>query len=751
MSDRFPVLISKSSNTPYIAELLDGPAVRAMADSAGKVCQVLEKKLKAMSKRRAVVPSTDWASVEIFTKSFPVQPMHLIQGRRHLAGPRIQFPVRYAKLIDNKGALFCVLPDLGEQFYCPDDRLFATMLADSVRSMTASISPDEIWKLWPPPEQELRWVRVVSRPLGMGRSASMRLETLPTVAEPLLQKTHLFIPSPEHASTHIALQEAMGSQGGLLVGEPGVGKSATITYFARQMQRAERERLKLQRTNRRTPREERQPLFWLSSGGRLIAGMQYLGQWQARVERVIAELSDTGAMIVFENLRDLLTLGSGSPRDSLGAFMLPYVKSGQLRLMAESSPQELDVCRRLLPSFIDALPIIRMPSLSPTAETAILKQLAELDAKNRKSSFDPAIPQTIQRWTAQYQRHASPPGPAVEFLRALQANKPARLEMEQAVSLFLKRTGLPEVLLRHELTLEREEVAAALRREVIGQEQACFAAAGLVTRIKSAMNDPQRPFGCMLLCGPTGVGKTQLAKSLAHYLFGHADVSTPLVRLDMSEYAGVAAGHRFLLDGEGQPADWIQKIRMRPLSVLLLDEIEKAGTEVFDILLSLLDEGRLTDRMGRTTSFRNSLVLMTSNLGGSVPATAGFGESTGPNYLSEVRRAFRPEFFNRLDQVITFRPLTPNMIEQITRKELRDLNLRDGMVRQGLTLEFTDRLVTHLSQVGFDAKLGARPLQRTIESLLVAPLAKWMLTTQQRVTKLRLDWDQGLIMLQVAD
>ncbi len=406
--------------------------------------------------------------------------------------------------------------------------------------------------------------------------------------------------------------------------------------------------------------------------------MQYLGQWQERLEAVIAELSDSDAVLAIENITDLVRLGGGTPRESLAAFMLPYIQTGQLRLVVEATPEELDACRRWLPAFVDALPVVRIEPLTPRQETNLLDRFLKNDARDRKSTYDSNLADTIRQWCFQFQRHAAAPGPSVEFLKTCLASRPKDLTIDEAAEKFIQRTGLLEIFLRDAWTLERAEVTQALQKEVIGQDAACDIVAGVVTRIKSALNDPQRPFACLLFCGPTGVGKTQLSKSLARYLFGHGEGKTPMVRLDMSEYAGIAAGHRFLLDNEDRPATWIQQIRSKPLSLLLFDEIEKASPEVFDILLSLLDEGRLTDRTGKVTSFRNTVVIMTSNLGARQSTAIGFSDSDTTDYVSEVRRGFRPEFFNRLDHVVPFLPLNRAAIQSIARKELSEVALREG-------------------------------------------------------------------------
>jgi len=249
----------------------------------------------------------------------------------------------------------------------------------------------------------------------------------------------------------------------------------------------------------------------------------------------------------------------------------------------------------------------------------------------------------------------------------------------------------------------------------------------------------------LLFAGATGVGKTQLAQSLSRYLYGERSIDDPqphgqrLVRLDMSEFAGPDAAQRFLGTPASGPADWIQKIRQQPFTLLLLDEIEKAAPEVFDILLAVFDEGRLTDPWGRLTHFTSALIVMTTNLGAGAAGPFGLSRTTGPAYESEAMGFFRPEFFNRIDAVVTFDPLTPQTVRAIAEKELRDLSNREGLTRPGLRLEWTTALVDHLAKEGFDPRYGARPLQRAIESLVVTPLARFLVEHPSKHLALTID------------
>jgi ATP-dependent Clp protease ATP-binding subunit ClpB len=263
-----------------------------------------------------------------------------------------------------------------------------------------------------------------------------------------------------------------------------------------------------------------------------------------------------------------------------------------------------------------------------------------------------------------------------------------------------------------------------LHRRVVGQDEAVEAVANAIRRSRAGLSDPNRPIGSFLFLGPTGVGKTELARALAEYLF---DDERAVVRVDMSEYQERHTVSRLV----GAPPGYVgyeeggqltEAVRRRPYSVVLLDEIEKAHGDVFNVLLQLLDDGRLTDGQGRTVDFRNAIVIMTSNLGSAVfqdPSIAP--EKRKEEILADVRGYFRPEFVNRIDEIVVFEPLSREHIAKIVDLQI-DL-LRGRLVERSLTLELTDAARELVANEGYAPAFGARPLKRLIQREIQDPLA----------------------------
>jgi ATP-dependent Clp protease ATP-binding subunit ClpC len=286
---------------------------------------------------------------------------------------------------------------------------------------------------------------------------------------------------------------------------------------------------------------------------------------------------------------------------------------------------------------------------------------------------------------------------------------------------YARYSGLPIELIADEVPAGAKEIAAGLMRRVIGQDEACATAAKVLARFKAGLDDPERPSGTLLFVGPTGVGKTELAKELTRAMFGD---ESRMVRLDMSEYALPGSARRLLEVGPGLTT-LAQRVRQEPLSLVLLDEIEKADREVFDVLLALLGEGRLTDEEGRLVDFRMTLVVMTSNLGVADTRAVGFGDSDDDRgaSLARVREHFRPELFNRIDHVVAFRPLSRADVLRIVDLELGKAQTRSGLLRKNLRLDVRPGARALLAELGYHPTRGARPLKRVIEELVITPVA----------------------------
>ncbi|MEZ4237901.1 MAG: AAA family ATPase [Myxococcota bacterium] len=309
-------------------------------------------------------------------------------------------------------------------------------------------------------------------------------------------------------------------------------------------------------------------------------------------------------------------------------------------------------------------------------------------------------------------------------VRAAASAASAAVDRFAVVHHVCEETGVPEFLVRDDLPLDREALVAGFRERILGQDAVIEQMADLVLRIKAGLADEGRPLGAYLFIGPTGVGKTETVKALAALLYGRTD---RILRFDMSEFGGPDCIDRLL--GADATTGLCGRVAQAPFSVVLLDEVEKAHPAVFDLLLQVLGEARLSDRGGRVADFRNSIVLLTSNLGvGTFRRPAGFGGDVRPalrdHLLGEVHRFFRPELVGRLDAVVAFEPLGPAPIAHITHRELAAVARREGFFGRDVGLDLAEEVPGWLAERGVDLRYGARPLKRTIERELVAPVAR---------------------------
>ncbi len=512
----------------------------------------------------------------------------------------------------------------------------------------------------------------------------------------------------------------------VIVGPAGVGKTEWVRQLARRAVRLD--------DDDSSPDAR----VWATSAERIMAGMQYLGMWEQRCLDVVDELTGEGHFLYVDRLSALLAERSGS--SSIADLFQTALEARDIALIAECTPDEYERFQSRHAAFMACFQVIRLSEPEPELVVQMLNEY--LQRKRPTLSLQPEAARRLTRYLSLFRKDHAFPGKAFGFLDwllqtreqrerspitdAQQNNRPSdtapveTLGPADADQLFSDYSGLPKKLISDDQLADVATLAADLSAGVIGQATACELAASVLARFKAGVNDPEKPIGSLLFVGPTGVGKTELAKQLARVVFGSAD---RMVRLDMSEYLLPSSVGRLLADSRASRS-LVQQIRQQPLSVILLDEIEKAHPAVFDVLLGMLGEGRLTSSSGQLVDFRMTLVLMTSNLGvGEAPVGFGRNASSASDFLSAVRQHFRPEFFNRLDHVVPFGSLSPQALRQIVELELSKVSQRSGLVRRQLRLLVSEAAKQKLVELGWDAKYGARPLKRVIEERVLSPIA----------------------------
>jgi ATP-dependent Clp protease ATP-binding subunit ClpC len=583
----------------------------------------------------------------------------------------------------------------------------------------------------------------------------------------------------------------------VLIGEPGVGKTAVVEGLAQRI------------TNADVPELLKGKQIYTLDLAALVAGSKYRGEFEERLKKVMKEITQRGDIILFiDELHNLVGAGAAEGAIDAASILKPALARGELQTIGATT---LDEYRKYLErdsALERRFQQIRVDEPSTEETEQILKGLrdryeqhhkvditdealqaaAELadryisdrflpdkaidlidEAASRmriKSMTAPPVYRELEDEIEETRRAKEQAIEAQEFEKAANlrdkerrlTNKKRELEEqwesgeggerpaigeEEIADIVSMWTGIPVFKLTEAETQKLMRMEDELHKRVIGQHQAIEVVSKAIRRSRAGLKDPKRPTGSFIFLGPSGVGKTELARTLAEFLFGDEEA---MVRVDMSEYMEKHAVSRLV----GSPPGYIgydeggqltEAVRRKPYSVLLLDEIEKAHPDVFNILLQILEDGRLTDAQGRTVDFRHAIVIMTSNIGASEIARntpLGFAVSddeTGITYddmksriMGELKKVFRPEFLNRIDDVIVFHKLQKDEIKQIV--DLLLLRIRQSMADRELQLELSDGMKDLLVEKGWDPSMGARPLRRAIQRYIEDPLADFVLRTE---------------------
>ena len=464
---------------------------------------------------------------------------------------------------------------------------------------------------------------------------------------------------------------------------------------------------------------------WLIAPQRLISGMSYVGQWENRLLAILKHAREKNHTLYFDDLIGLFRAGLSRDSDlSVAQVIKPWISRRDVRVLAEITPEALRVLREQDRAFADMFHIVRLDE--PNEDDALrilISVIRELEQKHRVEFETNVIP-VVRDLCRRFQRDAAFPGSAAEIMRSLASqNAGSRIHRTTVLVDFSQRSGLQHAFIDQSTRLKRGAVVEGLQRGLVGQNAAVDAVADRICLARARLNDPSRPLGSFLLAGPTGVGKTQCARALADYLYGAPD---RMVRFDMNEFVSYDAAARLVGTFASPEGLLTSAVRRQPFSVVLLDEIEKAHPDVFDLLLQVLGEGRLTDALGHTVDFGNTFVIMTSNLGSRTSSgSPGFGTNRAQSgaFMKAVENFFRPEFVNRLDQIIPFEPLKRDEIQRISRRLIENVSQREGFARRRCILHPHERVLDLIVQRGFDPRWGARGVRREIEKTVLRPVA----------------------------
>ena len=518
----------------------------------------------------------------------------------------------------------------------------------------------------------------------------------------------------------------------VLIGEPGVGKTAVAEGIAAYIAGSD------------APDSMAGKRLVALDLPALLAGTKYRGDFEERVKAVLKDVKKAGDVILFiDEMHTMIGAGSAEGAIDAANILKPALGRGEVQIIGATTPEEY---RRHIEKDAALERRFQPVKVAEPSRGDSLKMLGavrqSLEKHHGVKISDAALTAAVDR-SVRYINDRFLPDKAIDLadeaaahIRVSGGGLVTAEDIAAVVSLW---TGIPVANLSADETKRLRNMESILHRRVIGQNEAVTAVSRAIRRGRVGLSDPNRPIGSFLFLGPTGVGKTELCRALAEAVFGESEA---MIRLDMSAYMEKHAVSKLI----GSPPGYVgyedggqltERVRRKPWSVVLFDEIEKAHEDVWGILLQIMDDGRLTDSAGRVVSFRNTIIVMTSNVGaksisdgrprmGFTPDGGDEAQLMRARINEELRRTFKPEFLNRIDETIVFRRLSRAEIRSIAERML--LTVAERFKALGMTLSVPDQVVDFLAERGYDEKYGARPLRRAIRSMIEDKAAELMLT-----------------------
>ena len=500
-------------------------------------------------------------------------------------------------------------------------------------------------------------------------------------------------------------------QSTLLVGPSGCGKTSLVNEFVK----------------RNCKEHWNRP--WETTAAQMLQALTEESGWQSALGRWVKEARTTQAVIYIKNFAELFQVGqySGNAISIAEALKEPLSRN-ELIIISEVTAEQLAAIELKVPGYSQLFHVVKFNERSDTQENEIaLKAVNEIAQVHGKRVDESALGRIIQL-QRRYAPYSGFPGKIIRFFENLILNAEQdepRITEEIAIDSFCEESGIPVELIDYKIPFEQEKAREFFRSRLIGQETAQNIILRTLVTLKAGLAVRGRPIASFLMVGPTGVGKTEMAKTLAHYIFGDED---RMLRFDMSEYSDPYSVSRFTAPNE---ASLVTKVRQQPFSVVLFDEVEKADASFFDLLLQILGEGRLSDDQGDLANFCSAIVIMTSNIGAQdmMASTMGFTDKSNlktdvvSHFEQAVSDFLRPELFNRIDHLVPFLSLTSEEQLQVFYKELDRLKSTAGLQQRALNLTVEDSVMQSLNEKANDPQYGARNLQRILKQYLIKPLA----------------------------